>query len=287
MSDIDETAITQDVLASVQKSSNPRCKEISEALIRHLHAFIREVRPTEAEWEAGIRFLTETGQKCDDKRQEYILLSDTLGVSMLVDAINHPHADGITETTVFGPFYVLPPEFEDGADIRGNLTGTPLYISGTVKSADGSPLAGAIVDVWHSDEAGFYDVQQLDKIGGLAARGRFHTNSDGSFHLWTVKPSPYPIPTDGPVGAMLLAQGRHPYRPEHVHFMIQAGGHEKLITHVFASGDEYLGSDAVFGVKQSLITDYQQRHGGTAPDGKVMAGDWVELQYDFSLQTAR
>ncbi|MFA5494979.1 MAG: intradiol ring-cleavage dioxygenase [Porticoccaceae bacterium] len=286
MSDLNETTITEAVLASLRNSKTPRARQIGEALVRHLHAFIREVRPSEAEWEAGIRFLTDTGQKCDDKRQEYILLSDTLGVSTLVDSINHPSQPRVTETTVFGPFYVPPPEFSNGDDIRGNLEGTPLYICGTVRSPSGAPIADAVVDVWHSDEAGFYDVQQLDKTGGLAARGRFRTGPDGSFQLWTVKPSPYPIPTDGPVGDMLRAQGRHPYRPEHVHFMIQAPGYQKLVTHVFASGDQYLGSDAVFGVKSSLIREFVLHRDDTAPDGRTLPGEWFELRYDFGLQPA-
>jgi hydroxyquinol 1,2-dioxygenase len=283
MQELDETTITEAVLARVRGAPNARVRQVSEALVRHLHAFIREVEPTEAEWESGIRFLTEIGQRCTETRQEFILWSDTLGVSMLVDALNHRLPQGATQTTIFGPFYVTPPSFPAGANIKGHLSGFPLYLSGTVSSADGQPLAGATVDVWHSDSEGFYDLQKLDEHPNLAGRGRFHTDAHGRFHLWTIRPTAYPIPHDGPVGRMLQAQGRHPYRPEHVHFLITASGHRKLVTHLFAAGDEYLDSDVVFGVKKSLVREYTQHSGGTAPDGQVMKGKWDSLHHDFRL----
>lgn len=283
MQDLDETSITQSVLERVANAPDPRTRQISEALIRHLHAFIREIEPTQAEWEAGIAFLTATGHMCTDVRQEYILLSDTLGVSMLVDAINHRLPGSATETTVFGPFYVEAPEFENGADISGHLTGTRLYISGSVRDEDGAPIANAAVDIWHSDQEGFYDLQLLDERPGLAGRGRFRTDEKGAFSLWTVKPKYYPIPDDGPVGKMLKAQGRHPFRPEHVHFMITAPGFRKLVTHIFAEGGEYLDSDVVFGVKASLIRRFEQHEGGNAPDGQAMEGTWHSLHHDFVL----
>ena len=283
MRDLNEDSITAAVLARVAGTTDPRLKAIGEALVRHLHGFVREIRPTEAEWEAAIAFLTATGQKCDENRQEFILLSDVLGVSMLVDAINNPVSDNVTETTVFGPFYVPAPDFACGASIAGPFDGTPMHVSGTVRTPEGAPIADAIVDIWHSDEQGFYDVQQLDQLGGLGGRGRFRTDPAGSFHFWTVRPSAYPIPTDGPVGALLRAQDRHPYRPEHIHFMLQAPGFRRLVTHVFAEGDAYLGSDAVFGVKTSLIRPYVAHQDGTAPDGRVMDGPWFSLDYDFVL----
>lgn len=286
MREFDETSITDAVLARVGRAPDPRAREISEALIRHLHAFVREVRPTQAEWEAGIGFLTRTGQKCDDKRQEFILLSDTLGVSTLVDAINNPMSGDITETTVFGPFYVPPPAFALGEDIAGGIAGEPMYVSGRVRRADGAPAAGAEIDVWHSDVAGFYDVQQIEKTGGLAGRGRLIADGDGRYHFWTRRPAPYPIPTDGPVGDMLAAQDRHPWRPEHIHFMITAPGARKLVTHIFAEGDAYLDSDVVFGVKESLIEPYVAHDGGTAPDGTAVAGPWCALAADFVLADA-
>ena len=283
MRDFDETTITEAVLASVHGAPDARVRQVSEALVRHLHAFIREVEPTEAEWEWGIRFLTETGHLCSDTRQEFILLSDTLGVSMLVDSINHRLPRGATETTVFGPFYVTPPHYPIGANIKGHLNGCPLFVSGTVHSTEGRPLEGATIDVWHADREGFYDLQKLDKHPELAGRGRFYADANGCFHLWSIRPSPYPIPHDGSVGKMLEAQGRHPFRPEHIHFLIEASGHRRLVTHLFAAGDEYLDSDVVFGVKDSLVREYVRHSGGTAPDGQAMQGEWYSLHHDFYI----
>jgi hydroxyquinol 1,2-dioxygenase len=284
MRDFDEHNITDAVLARVADASSPRAKQISEALVRHLHAFVREVEPTIEEWEAGIRFLTETGKMCSDTRQEFILLSDTLGVSMLVDAINHRLPKGATETTVLGPFFVAGArELPVGADISGKMTGRPLYVEGSVRSIKGEPLAGAIVDTWHSDDDGFYDVQHLDEVGGLALRGRFRADADGRFRFWSIVPKFYPIPYDGPVGKMLEAQGRHPYRPAHVHFMIFAPGYTRLVTHVFVAGDKYLDSDAVFGVKNSLIRELDDHPAGDAPGGRRMSEPYSVMRYDFVL----
>ena len=287
MREFDESNITDAVLESVGQAADPRVREVSEALVRHLHAFVREVEPTEAEWEWGIEFLTDTGRMCSQTRQEFILLSDTLGVSMLVDAINHRLPGKATETTVFGPFYVPAPSFENGACISGDLPGVPMFISGTVSTVEGKPLADATVDVWHSDDKGFYDLQKLEAGSGLSARGSFRTDVRGHFHMWTVRPSPYPIPNDGPVGKMLEAQGRHPFRPEHVHFMITAAGRRKLVTHIFAAGDRYLDSDVVFGVKHSLVRVFDEHDGGRAPDGTTMDGKWVSLHEDFRLAAIR
>lgn len=283
MPEFDEKTITEGVLACVRGAPDSRVRQVSEALVRHLHAFIREVEPTDAEWEWGIRFLTETGHVCTDTRQEFILLSDTLGVSMLVDAINHRLPRGATQTTVLGPFYVTPREYPLGSNIQGHLGGYPMFVSGTVSSTTDSPLEGATIDVWHADDNGFYDLQQLVAHPELAGRGRFRADGNGGFHLWTVRPAAYPIPHDGPVGKMLEAQGRHPFRPEHIHFLIHASRHRKLVTHVFAAGDKYLDSDAVFGVKEPLIREFVEHMGGTAPDGKVMQGKWYSLHYDFRL----
>ena len=238
---------------------------------------------TPQEWEAGIAFLTATGHMCDDKRQEFILLSDTLGVSMLVDAINQGEDPRATESTVFGPFYHATGQVELGADISGGLTGTPLHITGRVLGTDGAPLAEATVDVWHASDEGFYDVQMQRLKGQDAGRGWFRTDQEGRFHLWTVCPSAYPIPNDGPVGKMLEAQGRHPFRPAHVHFMIQAKGHRKLVTHLFEKGGPYLDSDVVFGVKESLIRDFRRHQGEVTPDGKKVTCEWVSLEHDFVL----
>jgi hydroxyquinol 1,2-dioxygenase len=283
--DFDEHSITEAVLARVRQAPDPRAREISEALVRHLHAFVREVEPSFEEWAGAIDFLTRTGKMCDDKRQEFILLSDALGVSMLIDAINHRGAEGATETTVLGPFYVeAAPERPLGADISGGMAGEPLLVTGRVACTDGRPLAGAVVDVWHSDDEGYYDVQHLEEVGGLALRARFRADWEGRFHFWTIKPKAYPIPHDGPVGRMLEAQGRHPWRPAHVHFMIAAPGHRKLVTHLFVAGDPYLDSDAVFGVKQSLVREFEQRPPGVAPDGSTLERPYFHLHYDFALK---
>ena len=278
-----EAKITAAVRDSVSGTTNVRLRQISDALVRHLHAFIQEIEPTQAEWEAGIEFLTQTGQMCSDKRQEFILLSDVLGVSMLVDGINHRQSGATTESTVFGPFYRPAQEMPKGADISGAFVGTPMFVEGRVRDADGVPVSDAILDVWHADDQGFYDVQKSDLYGRASGRGWFRADSEGCFRFWTTRPSSYPIPDDGPVGKMLRTQGRHPFRPEHIHFMVQAPGFRKLVTHIFARGDQYLDSDVVFGVKDSLIRDFVPHQGGTAPDGKRMTGGWASLTYDFVL----
>jgi hydroxyquinol 1,2-dioxygenase len=284
MRDFNEHNLTEAVIRRFDRCGDPRLKAVMTSLVTHLHAFVREVEPTEAEWFEAVKFLTETGQMCDDRRQEFILLSDTLGVSMLVDAINHRHPEGATETTVLGPFFVEnAPEFPLGADIAGGVQGEPLYIEGSVCSTDGAPLPGAIVDVWQSDDDGHYDVQ-LNDAGHFHLRGRLRTDAEGRFHLWSIKPQFYPIPTDGPVGRLLAATERHPFRPAHVHFMIQAPGHERLVTHVFVDGDPYLDSDVVFGVKGSLVRAFEPREPGVAPDGRRLDRPWHRLTYHFGLK---
>jgi hydroxyquinol 1,2-dioxygenase len=284
MIDVDETTITQAVLDRLTNCPSPRLRQVSEALVRHLHAFVREVEPTTDEWMTAIQFLTRTGQVCSPTRQEFILLSDTLGVSMLVDAINHRFAEGVTETTVLGPFYVEgPPERSLGADISEGVDGEPLFVEGTVRTTDGAAVAGAVVDTWHSDQDGYYDVQLGE---GLSLRARFRTDDDGRFWFWSIVPASYPIANDGPVGELLHAQGRHPYRPAHVHFKIAAPGFEELGTHVFVAGDQYLESDAVFGVKESLIRDLDRLPASEAPAGKELNGSFARMRYDFVLAAA-
>ncbi|MBR1234345.1 intradiol ring-cleavage dioxygenase [Bradyrhizobium sp. AUGA SZCCT0182] len=284
MRNFDEFTITEAVLQRVAAAKDLRTRQISEALVRHLHSFVREIGPTQGEWETAIDFLTRTGQMCDDKRQEFILLSDTLGVSMLVDAINHRMPEQATETTVLGPFFVKDaPELACGADISGGMNGEPMLVTGSVADARGKPIAGAVVDVWHSDDDGYYDVQRKDAVAA-AMRGRFHTDSDGRFWFWSIKPAAYPVPHDGPVGEMLEAQGRHPWRPAHVHFMIGAPGCEQLVTHLFVAGDQYLDSDVVFGVKDSLIREFKDMPAGIAADGRKMDQPHCHLRHDFRLK---
>lgn len=284
MRDLNEDTLTKETIRAVTGGKDERIRAVSEALVRHLHAFIREIEPSQAEWEFGIDFLTRVGKMCSETRQEFILLSDTLGVSMLVDAINHRQPEGVTETTVFGPFYVESrPELPLGANMSPNETGVPLFVSGTVSDIEGRPIAGASVDAWHSDDDGHYDVQ----VGSdLRMRARFRSDAEGRFWFWTVRPTFYPIPNDGPVGDMLAAQGRHPYRPEHVHFMIAALGQKTLVTHLFIDEDPYLDSDVVFGVKSSLVTRYRYETAGEAPDGSISLRDYLSLEYHFVLSPA-
>ena len=284
MLDADENTITQAVLESFAATKDARLATLVDALVRHVHAFVRETEPTFEEWQGAIGFLTRTGHMCTDRRQEFILLSDVLGVSMLVDAINHRQPAGATETTVLGPFHVSDaPAPGLGADISNGLPGEKLLVEGSVTSAGGGPLADAVVEVWQADDHGFYDVQKAD-LDEPSLRATFRTDAQGGFSFWTINPSFYPIPDDGPVGDLLHATSRHPNRPAHVHFMISAPGHEKLVTHVFAADSPYLDSDAVFGVKQSLIREYQLKAAGPAPGGEMMEQPWRHLRFDFGLK---
>jgi hydroxyquinol 1,2-dioxygenase len=285
--DFTEETATGAVVASFEGAPDPRLREILGSLVRHLHGFVREVEPTFEEWERAIGFLTATGQKCDDTRQEFILLSDVLGVTMLVDAINHRTATEATDSTVLGPFHmVASPRRELGDTIDLVATGEPCVVTGRVLSLDGSPLAGALVDVWQADDHGFYDVQQPGAQPQGNGRGLFTCDDDGRFWFRTVTPSAYPIPTDGPVGRLLTATGRHPYRPAHIHFIVAADGHLPVTTHIFVAGSPYLDSDAVFAVKQRLITDF-----ATVDDPDQAAAFGVEApfrhaQFDVVLQPA-
>lgn len=284
MRNFDEETITAAVLARVAGAGDARVRAISEALVRHLHAFIREVQPSQAEWQAAIDFLTRTGYMCSAVRQEFILLSDTLGASMLVDAINHRHA-GVTESTVLGPFYVEgAPECVSGSDIGRGAEGPPLLVEGSVSDVNGRPIADATVDTWHSDAEGFYDVQRPSPE--LALRARFRTDAQGTFWYRSIIPSCYPIPDDGPVGHMLRAQGRHPFRPAHVHFRIAAPGFETLVTHVFLAGDRYLDSDVVFGVKDSLVRALEWQPAGVTERGNRVERDMAALRFAFTLPPA-
>ncbi|MBS3668197.1 intradiol ring-cleavage dioxygenase [Vreelandella boliviensis] len=239
------------------KETAPRLQEVMASLIKHLHSFVKDVELTQEEWEAAIEFLTHTGQICDDKRQEFILLSDTLGVSMLVDAIQHRRPPGATENTVFGPFHVDgAPVLEMGANISLDGKGEACLYEGRVLDLDGNPVEGVRIDVWSDNSEGFYDVQQPGEQPTWNNRGVFITGSDGRYWFTGIKPVPYPIPDDGPVGQMLTLLGRHPWRPAHMHFMLNHSRYERIVTHTFVSGDPYLISDAVFGVKDSLIIDY-------------------------------
>jgi maleylacetate reductase len=280
-----EAAVTAEVLASFAGAASPRYREVAQSLVRNLHAFAREIRLTQDEWQFGIDFLTRAGHITDDRRQEFILLSDVLGMSMLTIGINAPAAAGATESTVVGPFFVAgAPETPLGGDIANGAQGQPCYVSGTVSDTAGQPIAGARIDVWQSDEDGFYDVQYPD--GRTAARGWLRTGPDGAYRFWSVHPAPYPIPDDGPVGELLMAAGRGPMRPAHLHFRVHVPGYRPLVTHIFVAGDPYLDRDAVFGVKESLIVEFTEHPPGPAPEGRVLDGPWSRVTFDMVLAPA-
>ncbi|MEZ5740159.1 MAG: intradiol ring-cleavage dioxygenase [Burkholderiaceae bacterium] len=281
-----EDTLTEAALARMSDDMTPRQKQVLGSLIRHLHAFARDVDLTEAEWFEGIRFLTATGQKCDDVRQEFILLSDVLGLSMMVDAINHRAPAGATETTVFGPFFRADaPESPFWGNVSAGQPGKPCFVSGQVRDVDGAPLADVLIDVWQTDGVdGLYDVQREDQP--WYGRGRLRTDAQGRYAFRTVQPVCYPIPDDGPVGKLLRLMGRHPWRPAHIHTMLTRDGYQSVTTHLFVKGDQYLDSDAVFGVKDSLIVEFVDHPPGKAPDGSSVAEPFSVATYDFVMAPA-
>ena len=282
-----EEALVREVVASFDDTPSPRLKQLIEALARHLHALVRETRLTTEEWDAAIRFLTRCGHITDDRRQEFILLSDVLGVSMQTIAVNNEAHGNATEATVFGPFFVEgSPEIPIGGDMANGAAGEPCWVEGVVTGTDGKPVAGARIAVWGADAVGFYDVQYSDNR--TAARAHLFSDDQGRYAFWGITPVPYPIPHDGPVGDLLAATGRSPMRAAHLHFMVSADGLHTLVTHVFVPGDEYLDSDAVFGVKQSLVKDFAKQDAGTpTPDGRQVDGPWWRARFDIVLAPAR
>lgn len=289
--------ITQAVINRLADDADPRLKQIITTVVKHAHAAVRELDLKPEEWMAAIQFLTKTGQTCDDKRQEFIILSDTLGISMLVVQLDQARrsqralADKTatvpaTEATVQGPFYwegapVLPL----GSDIGKGMPGEPTYYSGRVTDTHGRPLAACCVDVWSGDGEGVYDMQ-MGGDAGMRLRARFHTDAEGRYRFWSIKPTYYPVPDDGPVGEMLRKMGRHPNRPGHVHAMVYKEGYVSVTTHLFPADSPYLDSDAVFGVRDSLILPYEKHGPGTAPDGRKMDKTWHSAEYDFALAPA-
>jgi protocatechuate 3,4-dioxygenase beta subunit len=286
MPQFNDTELTAAVIKSFEEVPQPRLKFLMEELVRSLHDFVRKTDLTFGEWEYAIDFLTRVGQKCTPSRQEFILLSDVLGVSMLVDAVNHRSREGATETTVLGPFYVGEHKaMPHGADISPDLAGERMFVQGRVTDLSGKPLANVPVDVWHADDDGWYDSQKPNyETEGPSSRGRFITDDDGRFFFRTILPCSYPIPTDGPVGQMILDLRRHPMRPAHVHFLVNARGHEPLVTHVFVEGDKYIDSDVVFGVKKELISTVEKRTDPKMPDGKAAPSPWYLMSYEFRLK---
>lgn len=284
MRNLTETNLSDAVIAAMDGARDARFKTIMTSLIRHLHAFIQEVGLTETEWLAGIRFLTAVGQKCDEKRQEFILLSDTLGATTMKDLVNNRKPPGVTEYTILGPFHRPDaPELPLSANIAGDLQGEPTIVRGRVLSASGSPIPNARLDVWQSDAEGFYDLQ-MSNIQGTVLRGVFYSDAEGRYSFHTIKPAYYPIPDDGPVGQMLAAMGRHPYRPAHIHFIISADGYKSVTTELFVDADPYLDSDAVFGVRESLVVPFVRNDSDEKVDRSDIPSFTVD--YDFVLEPA-
>jgi hydroxyquinol 1,2-dioxygenase len=279
-----ERELIELVAASFAGASDPRLRLLMQSLTRHLHAFLREVRLTEAEWQQAIAFLTDVGHLTDGQRQEFILLSDVLGASMQTISINNEAYANATEATVLGPFFVEEaPEIRLGGDVAAGADGEPCWVEGTVTGTDGAPVPGARIEVWEADATGYYDVQYGDSR--TAARGRLFADGEGSYRFWALTPTPYPIPHDGPVGKLLAAVGRSPMRASHLHFKVSADGQRTLVTHIFVRGDVLLSHDAVFGVRQSLVMDFQRHPAGSAtPDGRVL-GDttWSSVRFGIVL----
>ena len=279
-----EEQITRNVLDSMANTPNPRLKQVMTSLIIHLHTFIREVELSQEEWALGIQFLTRAGQICDEKRQELILLSDITGTSMLVDAINHRLSEGATESTVFGPFYREgAPELPMGATISQDGRGEPAVVTGQVRSTNGTPIAGALLDVWETDENGLYE-QQDPEQPDMNLRGKFRTDHEGRYFFVGIKPVSYAIPDDGPVGQLLRALSRHPFRPAHIHLLVSADGFMSVTTHLFVKGDPYLDSDAVFGTKDSLVVDFIRHTSEEEAARYHVTAPFYTVHFDFVLK---
>ncbi|GAB1823173.1 dioxygenase family protein [Herbidospora sp. RD11066] len=286
--DLTEDTITKEVQSTFEGCRDPRTRELFVELVRHLHDFARETRLTGDEWFTAMDFLERVGRITTATRQEYVLLSDILGLSVLVDLINDHHGPHATDSTLLGPFYVQDrPTAPNGADISGGVPGMPMFVTGRVVGPQGEPLAGVKVDTWHSDGDGHYDVQQEEKLGGRPAmRALLTTDDDGLFWYRSIVPRYYPVPTDGPCGEIIRAAGRSPMRPEHLHFWLHADGFRPLITMLFRRDDPYLDRDAVFGAKRSLVADFVQHEPGTAPDGTRIGEPFQTVGWTFTLSPA-
>jgi hydroxyquinol 1,2-dioxygenase len=270
-----------------ENARDQRLRAVMDVVIRKLHEAVKEIEPTQEEWFEAIQFLTRTGHMCNEWRQEFILLSDVLGVSMLVDAINNRKPSGASESTVLGPFHIADaPELPMGANICLDAKGEPMVVSGRILDTSGRPIEGAVIDVWQANDEGFYDVQQKGIQPDFNLRGIFRTGADGRYWFRAVKPKFYPIPDDGPVGQLIAALGRHPYRPAHLHYMIKAGGYETLVTHIFDPDDPYIHSDAVFGVKESLLAEFRQVDDAARAAEIGVQNPFWDVEHDFVLARA-
>jgi hydroxyquinol 1,2-dioxygenase len=287
MRQFNEDTLTDAVVSRLKATKNPRLKQLMSAAVKHLHAFAREVELTEEEWFEGIKFLTAVGQKCDDKRQEFILLSDVLGVSMMVVALNHKTDPGATEATVLGPFFAHgAKEYGYGADLRQGATmkGEDVWVSGRVLTVDGKPVPNALLDIWQAKADGIYDLQT---DGEFELRGRVKANEKGEYAFASYKPKFYSIPMDGPVGELVRQTGNHHMRPAHMHAIVSAPGYQQVITHVFVEGDPYLDGDAVFAVKDSLVGTYQKVNDAAEAKKLGMPNPFLKLSWDFRLSPDR
>lgn len=285
MRNLTEANLTDAVIASISSAQDERFREVMISLVRHLHGFLRDTHLTEAEWQTAIQVLTAIGQKCDEQRQEFVLLSDVLGVTTLKDILNHRKVPGATEHTILGPFYRLDaPEFHLGESIAADVPGEPVVIRGRVLARDGTPIPDALLDVWQSDGEGSYDLQ-MPLLQETALRGRLHTDSEGRYIFRTIKPCSYPIPGDGPVGSLLRKMGRHPYRPAHVHFIVSAEGYEAVTTELFVDEDPYLDSDPVFGVRESLVVPFVQHNSEEEAARLGVSVPFFTVDYDFVLES--
>jgi hydroxyquinol 1,2-dioxygenase len=282
---VTEENLTDVALQRWKDIPDPRLREIMQALIKHLHAFVRDIEPSQAEWAMAIDWLTRTGQLCSQKRQEFILTSDVLGVSMLVDAINHRRSSDATPSTVEGPFHVPnAPPIAHGGNMAASAPGIPCFVTGTVRGLDGKPIAGAVLDLWQTDGEGLYEDQR--DVSGPWMRGLYRSQADGSYIVRTVAPIAYTIPMDGTVGELMNRTNISHMRPAHIHFAVSAPGYHGVVTHLFRKGDEYIDSDVVYGVKEPLIVDFIERPPGKTPTGEILATPYFQVRYDFVLEKA-
>jgi hydroxyquinol 1,2-dioxygenase len=280
---VTEENLTDIALERWKDIPDPRLRQIMQSLIKHVHGFVREIEPTQAEWAVAIDWLTRTGQICSQKRQEFILTSDVLGVSMLVDAINHRQASGATPSTVEGPFHIPnAPPIANGGNMAEDGPGIPCFVTGTVKGLKGEAIAGAVLDLWQTDGEGLYEDQRDTQ--GPYMRGLYRSQPDGSFVIRTVAPIGYTIPMDGTVGELMNRTNISHMRPAHIHFAISAPGYQELVTHLFQNGDQYIETDVVYGVKEPLIVEFVKMPPGKAPTGETMSTPFYEVRYDFVLQ---
>jgi len=280
---VTEQNLTDVVLDRWKNIPDPRLRQVMGSLIKHLHGFVRDIEPTEKEWATAIDFLTRIGKMCDDKRQEFILFSDVMGVSMLVDSLNHRLASGATPTTVEGPFHVAnAPEVADGGNMAKGAPGIPCFVVGKVRDLDGKPVGGATLDLWQTDGEGFYEAQR--DVTEPWMRGIYKTRADGSYVIRTVAPIGYTIPMDGPVGELVKKTSISPMRPAHIHFCLESPGYHRVVTHLFQRGCPYIETDVVYGVKEPLIVDFVEKPAGVAPNGEKVDTPFYVINYDFVLQ---